>query len=136
MSTQVAYAVPIKDVTQMERPMACDEKLVKRVRVVLEQIGGTGERRMFGGVCFTLNGNMVCGIVKSDLMVRVGPDKYEDALRHPHAREMDFTGRPMKGYVFVGASGIANDASLKNWIESGLAYVGTLPVKLPKKLGR
>ncbi len=112
--------------------MACDEQLVKRARAVLEHMPGTAERRMFGGVCFTLNGNMVCGVVRADLMVRAGPDRYEDALKQPHVREMDFTGRPMKGYVFVAAPGIRSDSSLKDWIGSGVTYVCTLPPKLPK----
>lgn len=112
--------------------MACDEQLVKRVRAVLKRTPCTAERRMFGGVCFTLNGNMVCGVVRSDLMVRIGPDRYEDALKRPHVRAMDFTGRPMKGYVFVAARGIKSGSSLKDWIGSGVAYVRTLPPKLPK----
>ena len=76
--------------------MVCNEQLVARIRAVLESVRGVTERCMFGGVCFTLNGNMVCGVVKDDLMVRVGPDKYTDAIKLPHAREMDFTGRAMK----------------------------------------
>ena len=87
---------------------------------------------MFGGVCFTLNGNMVCGVVTTDLMVRVGPDRYGDALKQPHAREMDFTGRAMKGYIFISAPGTKSAASLKRWIESGVAYVEGLPAKTSK----
>lgn len=86
---------------------------------------------MFGGVCFTLKGNMACGVVSTDLMVRVGPDKYDDALRRPHVRRMDFTGRPMKGYVFVGAAGTRSDSSLKYWTQLAIAYVETLPPKPP-----
>ena len=112
--------------------MLCDEHLVERVRKVLERTRGTAERRMFGGVCFTLNGNMTCGAVSTDLMVRVGPDRYKDALKHSHVREMDFTGRAMKGYVFIRAQGIQSEASLKHWIESGVAYVDGLPAKKPK----
>ena len=113
--------------------MSCDEQLVGRVRAVLERTRGAAERRMFGGVCFTLNGNMACGVVSADLMVRVGPDRYADALRKPHAREMDFTGRAMKGYVFVGAPGTRSSSSLKSWIGAGVAYVGTLPPKARKE---
>jgi TfoX/Sxy family transcriptional regulator of competence genes len=109
--------------------MACDEQLVERVRAVLKGTRGVGERRMFGGVCFTVNGNMVCGVVKDDLMVRVGPDRYERALKQPHARPMDFTGRPMKGFVFVAPQGIKSDASLKTWIGSGLEHVWNLAAK-------
>lgn len=115
--------------------MPCDEQLVARVRAALQRTFGVTELRMFGGVCFTLKGNMVCGVVSTDLMVRVGPDKYHDALKQPHVREMDFTGRPMKGYVFVSAAGTKSDSSLKHWIKSGVAFVETLPPK-PRKRQR
>lgn len=116
--------------------MACDEQLVERIRAVLKGSHGAGERRMFGGVCFTINGNMVCGVVKDDLMVRVGPDNYEDALKQPHARPMDFTGRPMKGYVFVAAPGVKSESSLKDWVGAGVAHVRTLPPKSPQRKRR
>jgi TfoX N-terminal domain len=92
--------------------MACDERLVKRIRAVLKRQPGTGERRMFGGVCFMLNGNMVCGVVGTELMVRVGPDKHQDAVQRPHTRKMDFTGQAMKGYVFVDPQGIKGELAL------------------------
>ena len=110
--------------------MACDEALVIRLREQLSEIPGVGERRMFGGVCFTLNGNMLCGVVKNEIMVRVGEDAYPAALRSPHAREMDFTGRPMRGYVFVGARGIGTSASLRKWIEAARDFVENLPNKV------
>ncbi len=113
--------------------MTCDERLVERIRAVLERQPRTNERRMFGGVCFTLNGNMVCGVVGTDLMVRVGPDRYQDALLHPYVREMDFTGRAMKGYVFVGMQGVRDGLALQNWIDLGVTYVGGLPVKVRNK---
>ncbi len=91
---------------------------------------------MFGGVCFTVSGNMVCGVVKNDLMVRVGPQKYGDALKQPHARPMDFSGRPMNGYVFVAAQGVKGESPLKGWVEAGVAYVRTLPPKAPKRKRR
>ena len=109
--------------------MPCNERLVERIRAALKRRRGTAERRMFGGVCFTLNGNMVCGVAGNDLMVRVGKDQYEDALKRPNVREMDFTGRPLKGFVFVGAPAIRSDSSLKHWVETGIAYVDTLPAK-------
>jgi hypothetical protein len=84
---------------------------------------------MFGGVCFTLHGNMVCGVVKDDLMVRVGPAAHAAALARPHAREMDFTGKPMRGYVFVGSAGLAEDDDLRAWIDAGRAFVGRMPPK-------
>jgi TfoX/Sxy family transcriptional regulator of competence genes len=116
--------------------LACDEQLVERIRAALKGTRGAGERRMFGGVCFTIEGNMVCGVVKNDLMVRVGPDKYEDALKQPHARPMDFTGRPMNGYVFVAPPGVKSESSLKDWVGAGVAHVRTLPPKSPKSKRR
>lgn len=113
--------------------MACDERLVERVRVALKGMRDTGERRMFGGVCFTLNGNMTLGVVKDELMVRVGPDRYRDALKRRHARPMDFTGKPMKGYVFVAAPGIKTTSGLTAWTRMGVDYVRTLPRKARKQ---
>lgn len=112
--------------------MSCDEGLVQRIRQDLRSTPGVAERRMFGGVCFTLNGHMVCGVVKDELMVRVGGGAYAAALAMPHARPMDFTGRPMKGYVFIDADGIQSDTSLWHWLERGLVFVHTLPAKAPK----
>ena len=113
--------------------MACDEGLVERIRTELQGAHGVGEKRMFGGVCFTLNGNMVCGVVKDELMARIGEAAYAQALRRRHVRPMDFTGKAMKGYVFVESAGLAEDSELKLWIEASKAFVGTLPVKAPKK---
>ncbi len=79
--------------------MAYDEGLAQRIREALDDRPGIAERKMFGGLCFTLNGNMACGVTGDELMVRVGPDKHAEALERPHARKMDFTGRPMKGLV-------------------------------------
>ena len=109
--------------------MAYDEQLVERIRGVLGDDIGFGEKKMFGGVCFLLHGNMVAGVATDDLMVRVGPDAWADALAQPHAREMDFTGRSMKGYVFVAPDGVAEDADLQAWLDRALAFVGSLPPK-------
>lgn len=112
--------------------MACDEKLVARIRRALASRSETTDRRMFGGACFTLRGNMLVGVVGDELMVRVGPDAYAEALTQPHVREMNFTGRAMKGYVFVGKAGIKTDAALKKWLDAGLAFVEELPAKVKK----
>ena len=100
--------------------MAYDEHLAERMRGMLEAEADIREKVMFGGIAFMLNGNMSVGIIKDDLMVRVGPDAYEDLLDEPHARIMDFNGRPMKGYVFVGPEGTGSDDDLRRWIEFGL----------------
>jgi TfoX/Sxy family transcriptional regulator of competence genes len=99
--------------------MAYDERLAERVREFLTERAGVEERKMFGGLAFLLRGRMFCGIVKDELMVRVGPEQYADALAAPHARPMDFTGRPMTGMVYVAAEGLRSSA-LDRWIQRGL----------------
>ncbi len=93
------------------------------MRKALGRRKGVTEKKMFGGLAFLLDGKMFCGIVKNDMIVRVGPDRYEEALARPHARPMDFTGRPMKGFVFVGPAGLESDETLAEWLEMGLKYV-------------
>ena len=90
---------------------------------------GFAEKKMFGGLCFLLNGNMACGINGDQLMVRVGPDGYQDALSQPHAREMDFTGRALKGFVYVDPEGLMEESELDGWVGRGAAYAGALPAK-------
>jgi TfoX/Sxy family transcriptional regulator of competence genes len=109
--------------------MAYDEGLAQRVREILEDQRGISEKKMFGGLAFLLRGNMCCGVVTGDLMVRVGPDAYEDALAQRHAREMDFTGRPLKGMVYVSSRGIEDDEDLDGWVTRGVAFAGSLPAK-------
>jgi TfoX/Sxy family transcriptional regulator of competence genes len=107
--------------------VAYDEKLAARVRDELAGTKGMTERKMFGGIAFMHRGNMVCGIVRDDLMVRVGAGAYEESLARPHARPMNFNGRPMRGMVYVSPAGIARPSSLRAWIDRGLAYAKTLP---------
>lgn len=109
--------------------MAYDETLAERVRHALATEPDMDEKKMFGGLAFMKAGNMACGVVGDELMVRVGPDLYHDALTREHAREMDFTGKPMKGMVFVGADGVRSDDGLEAWIRLGLAYASSLPPK-------
>lgn len=120
--------------------MAYDELLADRVRRAVGPRPDVTEKNMFGGVAFLLNGKMFCGIIKQDLMVRVGPDRYEAALGEGHVRPMDFTGRPMKGYVFVGPGGSRTEEAIKKWVERGAAFVATLEHrsarKPPKPRGR
>ena len=84
---------------------------------------------MFGGLCFMVGGNMCVGIVGDDLMVRVGPEGWEDALARPHAREMDFTGKSMRGMVYVAPEGLSEDNDLRTWLDLGLDYASSLPSK-------
>lgn len=109
--------------------MPYDEGLADRIRSILTSRRGISEKKMFGGLTFLLRGNMCCGVIERDLMVRVGPEAHARALERPHARAMDFTGRPMKGLVFVNAKGIRTAAQLRSWVERGLEFVRTLPGK-------
>ena len=84
---------------------------------------------MFGGLAFMVNGHVCCGIVGDNLVVRVGTEGHAKALSRPHARAMDFTGRPMKGFVYLGPAGCRTKAALKSWIKRGLAFVESLPPK-------
>ena len=112
--------------------MAYDEDLAERVRNIVAPMAGTAEIAMFGGLCFTLNGNMFVGIIKDDLMVRVGPDRHDAALKQTGARPMDFTGRPMRGFIYVDPAGTRNGSSLSKWIRMGSDFAATLPPKKPK----
>lgn len=76
-----------------------------------------------------LRGNMCCGALKKNLVVRVGPEYYPKALTRPHARPMDFTGHPLKGFIYVGPAGYRTDRALTRWIEQGVDYVASLPKK-------
>ncbi len=109
--------------------MAYDEGLAQRIREALQGVPGLTEKKMFGGLAFLLRGNMVCGVVGEELMVRVGPGEYERSLSRPHARAMDFTGRPMKGFVYVSPEGFAEDEGLAQWVGLGVSYAGSLPGK-------
>ena len=109
--------------------MAYDEELAERIRGVLASRADVTERKMFGGLSFMVGGNMSCGVAEADLMVRVGPDAYEDALAQPHARLRDFTGRPMKGMVFVDEGGYRDDADLARWVRRGVDFAVSLPAK-------
>ena len=109
--------------------MAYNENLADRIREVLAHRSDLTEKKMFGGLSFMLGGNMCCGVVGEDLMIRVGADQYEDTLSLPHARPMDFTGRPMKGFVFVESEGLDSDVHLQEWIDRGLEFISTLPPK-------
>jgi len=109
--------------------MAYDEKLADRVRVILRRRRGLEEKKMFGGLAFLVNGHMACGIIDEDLMVRVGPDAYDASLKKSGVRPMDFTGRPMKGMVYVAGSALRRTTSLEAWVKKGLAYARSLPPK-------
>ena len=101
--------------------MAYDEGLAERLRGALDGERGLSEKKMFGGLTFLLDGKMCCGIVKDELMVRIPADQHATALNRPHARPMTFTGRPLKGFVFVGPDGFDSDRSLAGWVALGVS---------------
>ena len=109
--------------------MAFDPELGDRVRETLGPRAAFTERAMFGGLAFMVGGHMACGVIGDDLVLRLGPDGAEDALERPGVRPMDFTGRPMKGYVYVAPDGIGDDRALGEWLDRALAFVATLPAK-------
>ena len=109
--------------------MAFDEGLAERIQLLIQSEPDMSERKMFGGLCFMSNGNMCFGIVGSDLMVRVGVDAYREALALPHTREMDFTGRSMRGMVFVADAGVSEDDDLMTWLQRGLDFARSLHPK-------
>lgn len=108
------------------------EMLAGKIRIAIAGQKGWTEKKMFGGMAFMLDGKMCCGVVDNDLLVRVGAERYDEALRLPNSRPMDFTGRPMKGFIYVNASGWSKEASLKKWLEMGTNYVSKLPKKKTK----
>ena len=109
--------------------MAFDEELAARVRSQLNGQRAFEERKMFGGLAFMINGHMACGIVQDQLMVRVGPESYDAALQLPHAHQMKFTGKPMRGFVMVDPEGLATTEFLSDWVNRGISFVDSLPPK-------
>ena len=109
--------------------MAYDDGLAQRVRDILAEESGFAEKKMFGGICFLLFGNMVCGIIKDDLIVRVGADIYEEMLKMPHAGKFDITGKPMKGWVMVLSAALDLYEELNDWVHRAVFFVRTLPPK-------
>ena len=109
--------------------MAFDEALADRIRQSLARRKSVEERKMFGCVCFLINGNALAGVWKDRPIARLGPDEGEAALREPHVRAFDITGRPMRNWVAVEPEGVEKDDQLKRWIERALKFVKALPAK-------
>jgi TfoX/Sxy family transcriptional regulator of competence genes len=113
--------------------MAYDEGLAERLNEYFKNKNDIEVKKMFGGLCFMLKDHMCCGIVNDTLMARVGPDNYEKCLAQKYAKEMDFTGRALKGMVYVEPQGFEEDADLEFWMGICEQYVESLPAKKPKK---
>jgi TfoX/Sxy family transcriptional regulator of competence genes len=109
--------------------MAYDESLVLRINTILADQKNLVEKKMFGGVGYLLNGNMACGVNKEYLIVRVGPDDYQEALEHLDTKILDITGRPMTGWVMVTPAGCESQTALESWVGRGISFARTLPPK-------
>jgi hypothetical protein len=109
--------------------MAFDDGSAERIRDQVAEDLSMSERRMFGGLAFMSSGNMCFAVIGDDLLVRVGPEAYPASLALPHVREMDLTGRPLRGMVVVDAEGVGEDGPLRAWLDRGLACTDSLPPK-------
>ncbi len=109
--------------------MVYNEVLAERVRNVLSGHEGLTEKKMFGGISFMLGGKMCIGVIKDDLVVRVGSERHEETLAKPHVRGMDFTGRSIRGFVYVGPEGCQTEEALANWVSQAIDFVKTLKGK-------
>ena len=110
--------------------MAFSEALAERIRHALARRKGIEEKKMFGGVGFLLDGNLLVGVRKDSLLVRLGPDQNDEALKEAHVSEFKITGRgTMKGWVVVSLEGVQHDDQLKGWIQRAVKFVGKLPAK-------
>lgn len=114
---------------EREYPVPYNEQLADKIRTALKKKRNMTEKKMFGGICFLNNGNMVCGVEKEFLMLRVGPDNYEKVLTMKHTAKMDFTGRPLTGFVYVKPEGLKRSDSIKKWVDISLKFAKTLPQK-------
>lgn len=126
-TTEIHNAFGLEGIT-----LAYDEQLAQRIRVALRDDAEVTEKKMFGGVAFLCRGHMFVGVAGSSLMARVGKAHYEDSLSRKHVREMDFTGKPMLGYVFVDGEGLKSAKQLHFWLERSQEFVATLPPKVRK----
>jgi TfoX/Sxy family transcriptional regulator of competence genes len=116
--------------------MAYDEGLAERIRTALRGRDDVVEKKMFGGLTFMVAGRMACGVVHDDLMVRVGPGEHGEAIAQPHARPMDFTGKPMQGMVYVAPAGVASDDDLRSWVDRAVSVATTERLSVGGATGR
>ena len=109
--------------------MAYDEALADRIRELLAARADVSERKMFGGIAFMVAGNMACGVLGEDLIVRLGDEESENALAEDGVRPFDFTGKPMRSIIYVSPERTSNDAGLADWVEMGADFATSLPPK-------
>jgi TfoX/Sxy family transcriptional regulator of competence genes len=113
--------------------VAYDDKLAGRVRKLLVSRRSITEKKMFGGLAFLSDGRMCCGVLDDELVVRVGPVRYQEALAEPHARPMDFTGKPLAGFVYVAPAGLRSRQALQQWVHRGVEFASAQPAKKTKR---
>lgn len=113
--------------------MAYDEKMAERIAALLRGEQGISHKEMFGGIAFLVDGKMFAGLANENLMVRVGKERHVELSKKPGAKPMDFTGRPMKGYLYVAPSALKTEKALAEWVELSLAHTRTLEKKPAKK---
>ncbi len=106
-----------------------EEELIERIRLLIKRRKGYSEKKMFGGICFMINGNMCAGPWKGALIVRLGKNKHDETQSETHAKPMDITGKVMKGWALIEPAGIATDEALKSWLQRSIKFARTLPAK-------
>ena len=109
--------------------MAYDHELAERVRELVALRADVVEREMFGGIAWMLAGNMACGVIGDDLLVRLGPDEGRRALGEEHTRPFEMSGRPTKAFILVAPEGVAADEDLAGWVDAGADFAASLPPK-------
>ena len=109
--------------------MANEEVLRERIRPILSRWRGVTERNMFGGVCFTNNGNMCVGTWKGSLIVRLDKSKHDETLAEPYTKPADMNGRVMKGWALVEPAGVESEDDLTAWVDRAAEFAGSLPAK-------
>lgn len=109
--------------------MAYDERVARRVRTALKRYPAAVEKKMFGGLAFMLQGVMCCGVIGDELMIRVGVEEYDNALNQPYTRVMDFTGKPLTGFVYIAPTGFSQPSDLKRWVSLAARFALSLPAK-------
>ena len=108
--------------------MGYNQELEGRILDIVAAWGNVESRKMFGGICHLINGNMFCGVYKDFLILRLGGEAAKESLAKPFVREFDITGRPMKGWVMVEAGGFSGP-KLKAWLQQARQFVKSLPKK-------
>ena len=109
--------------------MAYNEELETRIKKIVSGWKNTADKKMFGGVCHLLGGNMFCGVYKDFLILRLGEANSKEAMKLPFVRPFDITGRPMKGWVMVDKGGFETEEALKQWLEKAGEFASGLPAK-------